>query len=102
MCFSEDALAVAQFQPALGAIWQHNVNIRIVLGRDEANGRFAVIGKRYQQSIFFYRRIDAAFDQEKVHGSLPQMRNLSSTTTACVEVIFHILNIKKGQYIRFE
>jgi hypothetical protein len=40
-----DISSVAQFQPALGPGWQHNVNVRIVLARDELDGRVAIIGK---------------------------------------------------------
>lgn len=37
--------AVAQFNPALGPTWQHNVNVRLVLARDDWNARVAVVGE---------------------------------------------------------
>ena len=40
-----DCCSVAQFHPALGPTWQHNVNVRIVIARDELGGRVAVIGE---------------------------------------------------------
>ena len=42
---SHNLSVVAQFQPALGPTWQHNINVRIVIARDGLGGRVAVFGE---------------------------------------------------------
>jgi hypothetical protein len=103
---SHDLSVVAQFQPALGPTWQHNINVRIVIARDELGGRVAVVGEcAVNVKLDRCLRQFQFLLQARAPGFRPHVCNSASWRMVYVEVDCMLINAEqcyKINIIQFE